>query len=78
MHLVYGQLDNSYHCCCYMGTNRFFRKTEELFLPLMKPTWLLGHSWNFKGAESFAHLSSQANVILQYDAEKVQSLNRKI
>lgn len=34
--LVHGQLGNAYHGC-YLGTKRFFRKTEELPLAFVRP-----------------------------------------
>lgn len=77
MHLVYGQADNAYRGF-YLGTKRFFWKTEELLLPLVKPTWLLRRLRNFKIVEPSAHLSSQTNFTLQCDAEVVQFLNRKL
>lgn len=76
MHLAYGQLYNTSHSY-NLGTKRIFRSTEELLLPLVKATWLLGHLGNFRGVKPFAYLSSQTIFLLQHDAEKVQFLNRK-
>lgn len=76
MHLAYGQLGNTSHGC-NLETKRIFRSTEELLLPLVKPTWLLGHLGNFRGVKPFAYLSSQRIFLLQHDSDKVQFLNRK-
>lgn len=68
---IFGLWSIWYHGCS-LGTNRFFRKTEELLLLLVRPTWLPGHSGNFRGIEPFACLSSQRNFILQCASEKFQ------